>query len=81
MTYPVAEASLDLPLEWGVELISPKVHGSSVGRLFPAKDSKAHLPTSGYTVSGEQLATEQDTVIFFSMRRIFNGLKGKLRKN
>lgn len=57
-----------------MELISLKAHGPNVGRV---EDSRACLPNSGYTVSGEQLATEQDTVIFFSMRRIFNGLKIK----
>lgn len=70
----MAGASLDLPLERGVELISLKAHGPSVER---AEDSRTRLPNSGYTVSGEQLAAEQDTVIFFSMRRIFNGLKVK----
>lgn len=66
-------------LELGVELIPPKPHGLNVGRCDSPKDVQGTLLLmSGNTVSQGQFSTGQDTIIFFFVKRIFNGLKGKL---
>lgn len=65
-----------------MELIPPKPCGLNVGRCDSPKDVQGTLsPMSGNTVSQGQFSTGQDIVIFFSVKRIFNGLKGKLRNS
>lgn len=82
MTSPWAKASLHLSLLLGVESIPPKPHEVNVGsgeRGVVQRTFRAHFYQSWNSVPQEKLSTEQDTIIFFFVKRIFNGLKEKLR--